>query len=79
MEETEGVTLPQAIQHWYGILEPKVKELERARVLSLPLTQTTTLEFVFITTDAIAVNLARERATMTTWQTKQTIGELKAQ
>ena len=36
----------------------------RARVLSLPITQAPTLEYVFLTTDAISVNLAREKALM---------------
>ena len=64
VECTEGVTPTQAIHYWYSILDAELKDLVRARVLSLPITQAPTLEYVFLTTDAILVNLAREKALM---------------
>ena len=64
VECTEGVTPTQAIHYWYNILDAELKDLVRARVLSLPITQAPTLEYVFLTTDAISVNLAREKALM---------------
>ena len=64
VECTEGVTPAQAINYWYHILESELKDLVRARVLSLPSNNPPTLEFVFLATDSIAVNLAREKASM---------------
>lgn len=64
MESIEGVTTAQAINYWYNILDSELKDLVRARVLSLPSGNPPTLEFVFLATDSIAVNLAREKAAM---------------
>ena len=64
VECTEGVTPTQAIQYWYSILDVELKDLVQARVLSLPITQAPTLEYVFLTTDAISVNLAWKKALM---------------
>lgn len=64
VESTEGVTVAQAINYWYNILDSELKKLVRARVLSLPSGNPPTLEFVFLATDSIALNLARERAAM---------------
>ena len=64
MECTEGITPTQAIHYWYSILDAELKDLVRARVLSLPIAQAPTLQCVFLTTDAISVNLAREKALM---------------
>lgn len=64
VESTEGDTPAQSIQYWYSILEAELMDLVRARVLSLPIGELATLEYVFITTEAISINLAREKATM---------------
>ena len=59
---TKGVTTAQAINYWYNILDFELKDLVRARVLSLPSGNPPTLEFVFLANDSIGVNLAREKA-----------------
>ena len=64
VESTEGITTPQAIKYWYNILDSELKDLVRARVLTLPSSNPPTLEFVFLATDSIVVNLAREKAAM---------------
>lgn len=62
VDSTKGITAPQSIQYWYGILEAELKELVRGRVLGMPIDQPATLEAVFRITDAIAINLAKEKA-----------------
>ena len=47
MKSTEGVTIAQAINYWYNILDSELKDLVRARVLSLPSGNTPTLELSF--------------------------------
>lgn len=62
VDNTEGIMAPQSIQYWFGIMEAELKELVRRRVSGMPIDQPATLEAVLKITDAIAINLAKEKA-----------------
>ena len=64
MESTEGVTIAQAMNYWYNILDSELKDLVRARMLRLPSSNPPTMEFVFLAINSIAFNLAREKVAM---------------
>jgi hypothetical protein len=59
---THGVTEPQAVQHWYNILDKELKTL--VRIEALRMEEPPSLRFVFETSERIEINLLEEKATM---------------
>jgi hypothetical protein len=59
---THGVTEQQAVQHWYSILDKKLKTLVRNEALRLD--EPPTLRYVFETSKRIESNLLEEKAAM---------------
>lgn len=72
VESTEGVTPTLSIQHWYSILDFKLKDLVRAQVLRLSIDKHATLEFVLRITKAISINLVRKKATISVTKASKT-------
>jgi hypothetical protein len=59
---THGVTEQQAVQHWYNILDKKLKTLVRNEVLRMG--EPPSLWFVFETSEQIEINLLEKKAAM---------------
>jgi hypothetical protein len=59
---THDITEQQVVQHWYSILDKKLKTLVRNEALRLDVPPT--LRFVFETLEWIEINLLKEKAAM---------------
>jgi hypothetical protein len=59
---THGITEPQAVQHWYNILDKELKTLVRNEALRMG--EPPSLRFVFKTSEQIEINLLEEKAAM---------------